>query len=82
MLCVMNAKWLIAFITRYGTRLRFPQLFLVTAALFALDVIIPDFIPFADEILLALATLLLGTWQKQRSGDEPYNDQQADEQKV
>jgi hypothetical protein len=51
------------------SRLRFPQLFFLTAVLFALDVVIPDFIPFADEILLAMATLLLGSWKKQRTGD-------------
>lgn len=63
----MTPKVLIGFVSRYATRLRFPQLFLVTAALFVLDVLIPDLIPFADEVLLALATILLGSWQKQRS---------------
>lgn len=46
---------------RFATRLKFPQLFAFTAALFLLDLVIPDLIPFADEILLGLATLLLGT---------------------
>jgi len=54
--------------------LRFPQLFLVTCALFALDVLIPDFIPFADEVLLAMATLLLGSWRKERTVDEVRRD--------
>lgn len=63
----MTRKSLIGILARYASRLRFPQLFALTAALFLLDVLIPDFIPFADEILLALATILLGSWQKQRT---------------
>ncbi|MCP4200427.1 MAG: hypothetical protein GY769_00660 [bacterium] len=45
--------------TRWVSRLRFPQLFTFTAALFFVDFLIPDLIPFLDEILLAAATLLL-----------------------
>ena len=48
----------------YASRLRFPTLFLITGVLFIVDVIIPDFVPFADEILLGLGTLLLSTWKK------------------
>ena len=44
--------------------LRFPQLFVLTVALFLLDVLIPDLIPFVDEILLGLASLLLASWKK------------------
>ena len=49
-----------ALIARFAGRLRYPTLFWITAALFALDLVIPDAIPFADEILLGLGTLLLG----------------------
>jgi len=66
----MNSKTLGALVTRFAARLRFPQLFLLTAGLLLLDLLIPDFLPFADEILLALATLLLGTWRRERVGDE------------
>lgn len=55
---------LFRFVEWMAPRLRFPQLFIVTAILFLLDLLIPDLIPFADEILLGLATLLLGTWKK------------------
>ena len=48
----------------FAARLRFPTLFWVTAAIFFVDLVIPDLIPFADEILLGLATLLLSQWQK------------------
>ena len=56
-------------LTAFAARLRFPQLFALTAALFVLDLIIPDLFPFVDEILLGLATLLLANWRKQ--GEEP-----------
>lgn len=57
-------------------KLSFPRLFVLSAALFALDVVIPDFIPFADELLLGLGTLLLANWKKRKAplpvqGDAP-----------
>jgi hypothetical protein len=54
---------------------RFPTLLLFTGGLFALDVIVPDFIPFADELLLGLATLILSRWKDRRQLPAP--DQQA-----
>lgn len=54
----------------FANRLRFPTLFLVTAALFVIDVLVPDTVPFADEVLLGLAALVLSRWRKQRSGEE------------
>ena len=45
-------------------KLSFPRLFIVAAALFLCDVAIPDFVPFADEILLGLGTLLLAKLKK------------------
>ncbi len=49
---------------RFGSRLRFPQLFAFTATLFVLDLLIPDLIPFLDELLLGLATMLLAMWRE------------------
>lgn len=48
-------------------RLSYPRLFMLAAALFGLDVIVPDFIPFADEILLGMATLLLANWKRRKT---------------
>ncbi len=45
-------------------RLSYPKLFLLTASLFAIDFIVPDFIPFVDEILLGLGAMLLANWRK------------------
>ncbi len=50
------------------SQLRFPYLFLLTAAVFLLDVLVPDLVPFADEILLGLGTLLLSKL-KRKPGD-------------
>jgi|GEM_PF-794698 len=50
---------IVAMILNFAARLRFGQLFLLVAGLFLLDLIIPDIIPFADEILLGFFTLLL-----------------------
>ncbi len=42
-------------------RLRHPQLFIVTGILFLINVLIPDVLPFVDELLLATLTLWLGS---------------------
>jgi hypothetical protein len=44
---------------RWAGGLRFPRLAMITAGLFVADLLVPDFIPFVDEILLGLGTLLL-----------------------
>jgi hypothetical protein len=54
-------------VRRYATGLRFPTLFLVVAVLFVIDVLVPDVIPFFDEIMLALSTLLLAALKKPQS---------------
>ncbi len=48
------------------SRLRSWQLFVVAAALLVADLLIPDPIPFVDEIMLALTTLLLARWKRRR----------------
>ncbi len=46
-------------ISDFLSQLRFPYLFVLTAGVFFLDLLVPDLVPFADEILLGLGTLLL-----------------------
>lgn len=58
------ARFLLRPFMRWAEKLRHPKLFWLTAALFALDVLLPDIIPFADEILLGLATLLFANWKR------------------
>lgn len=61
----MKAMFLAPFL-RWAGRLRHPTLFKLTAAAFAVNLLVPDMIPFIDEILLGLGTLLLANW-KERS---------------
>ena len=59
---------LLAPLMRWFGRLSYPKLFLLTAALFIGDVLVPDVIPFVDELLLGLGTLLLANWKRVRPG--------------
>lgn len=51
-------------------RLSFPRLFILAASLWALDMVIPDFIPFIDELLLGIGTLLLASFRKRKEPDQ------------
>lgn len=51
----------------WARKLRYPTLFKLTAALFLLTLVIPDPIPFVEEILLALGTLLLANWKNRKA---------------
>ena len=57
----------------FASRLRFPTLFLITAGLFILDVLIPDFIPLADELLLGLGAILFSQWKNDRDPKPPID---------
>lgn len=48
----------------WGSKLRYPTLFLLTAVVFVADLLIPDVIPLADEILIGLVTLALANLKK------------------
>lgn len=51
---------------------RFPTLLAVTGTLFVVDLLVPDLVPLADELLLGLATLVFARWKDERGGkDEP-----------
>ncbi len=67
---------LLAPLLRWFGRLSYPKLFLLTAVLFVGDTLVPDFIPFVDEILLGLGTLLLANWKrvKPKPGDPVEGD--------
>ena len=54
----------LALLGRYGARLRFPHLLVLTGALFAVDLLLPDGLPFLDEIVLGLLATLFATWKK------------------
>ena len=59
-------------IERFAGRLRFPYLFALTLLVFIADMLIPDPLPFVDEILLALLTLMFGMLRQKP--ELPEND--------
>lgn len=59
-------RWLLA----YLSGLRFPALFAVTVALLAIDLLVPDALPFVDEFVLALIAALISTLKADR-GNRP-----------
>ncbi len=61
---------------RFLGRLRFPQLFALALVLFVADLVVPDLIPFVDELLLGIATILLGSLEKapERTEKPPMKD--------
>ncbi len=52
----------------YASRLRFPKLLALTVFLFVADLVVPDAIPFIDEILLGLTATLLAVLKNSRAG--------------
>jgi hypothetical protein len=53
-------------VRRYAAGMRFPTLFFAVGTLFVIDVLVPDVIPFLDEIMLALTTLMLASIRKRK----------------
>lgn len=51
-------------VIRWASKLRFPYLFLLMAVLFCLNLVIPDVVPFADEIIMGLVAALLASLRK------------------
>ncbi|MEZ4279634.1 MAG: DUF6116 family protein [Myxococcota bacterium] len=70
----------LALLGRYGARLRYPHLFLLAAAAFVFDLVLPDGLPFLDELVFGLLTLLFATWRARRGegGADPEVARSAD----
>jgi hypothetical protein len=64
-------------VTRFAQGLRFPTLFGLVAGLFLIDLVVPDLVPFADEILLGFGTVLLGSLRRRRGGAAPASSPQV-----
>ncbi|MBK8284380.1 MAG: hypothetical protein IPK97_05580 [Ahniella sp.] len=54
-------------VTTAVSKLKYPWLLGLTLAVFVADVLIPDFLPFVDEIMLAAMTALFATWRERRA---------------
>lgn len=55
----------------WAGKLRFPTLFVITAVLFVINLLLIDPLPFIDELLFGLATLLLARWKKDKQPATP-----------
>ena len=51
---------------QWARGLRFPTLFKLTLAALALSLLLPDPVPFVDEVVFGLATLLLANWKRRK----------------
>ncbi|MFC7521614.1 DUF6116 family protein [Xanthomonas populi] len=51
----------------WASKLRYPTLFKLAAALFLVDLMVPDIVPFVDELLFGLTTLLLANWKTRKT---------------
>lgn len=51
--------------------IRHPWLFAILAGLFALDFVIPDPVPFLDEVVLAVLTFLVASWRTRQEDERP-----------
>ncbi len=67
---------IVSALLRFADGLRFRTLFLLMSGLFVVDLLLPDFLPFIDELLLGLMTLLLAAWKKQRRGERALEAEQ------
>lgn len=56
----------------YVEGLRFPYLVALTGTLFLIDLIVPDLLPWADEILLALGTIILARLKRPGVTPPPF----------
>ncbi len=50
--------------------LRYPALFLILLTVTLADFLVPDVIPFVDEIVLASLTAIFGLWKDRRAPRE------------
>ena len=65
----MNPASPVAIFLAFANTLKFRNLFLIITGLFVIDVIVPDFIPLIDEIILGLLAIMLANWKKERNGE-------------
>ncbi len=66
----MTPNSMIEMFLKNANQLRFRNLFFMVLALFFVDLLIPDFIPFIDEVILGLLAIILANWKKERKQDK------------
>lgn len=64
-----------ALVSRLIPGIRFPWLFAILAGLLAIDLVMPDPIPFIDEAILTMLTVLAASWRSGQSDErQPPKD--------
>lgn len=58
-------------VSRLLPGVRFPWLVAILAGLLAIDLLVPDPVPFIDEAVLTLLTILAASWRTGRVEDRP-----------
>lgn len=66
----MNSISIIETFLKNANQLKFKNLFSLVISLFIIDLLVPDFIPFIDEIILGLLAIILANWKKERKQDD------------
>jgi len=56
---------------RFAHQLKSSTLLVLVASLFVLDLLIPDALPFVDEIVLGIMTVLAARWRSRRAEPLP-----------
>lgn len=69
----MSSASIVEIFLKNANQLKFRNLFLLVTSLFLIDLLVPDFIPFIDEIILGLMAIILANWKKERNQDEEGN---------
>ncbi len=69
----MNPSVLIAAFMSFANKLRFRNLFILIVILFVINLLVPDFIPFVDEIILGLLAIILANLKEEREREKKGN---------
>ena len=69
----MNTSSPTNFFLAFANQLKFRNLFIVVISLFVIDLLVPDFIPMIDEIILGLLAIILANWKKERNQNKQGN---------
>ena len=60
----------VSWLTGIAGQLRFPWLLAMTVTLLLIDIVVPDLVPFVDEILLSLTAMVLASFRKPKPAPE------------
>ena len=69
----MNPSVLITAFLNFANKLKFRNLFILIIILFIINLFIPDFIPFIDEIILGLMAIILANLKEERKLEKKGN---------